>query len=802
MSVVSRELVGGAEVWQRQNIHDTFRTLARTYVGMSGTKTMQQSVAQGRVGGATRTSQRPAVARSTGASRKSEREDGIWTTLLRQTAQSQNRNRDHGNAPGGNDGAPTKCSIIVLGGKPEEQRQFVRSLARPPPPTPLNHHNRGQVDNRARNKGEVTLRNKFAYGYGHVTLFSPPASVASRTSGAGAGGRAGGSRFGGLTDSEPLARLEVHTIDEPDAGYVPVLRRLLNKHSKRRRDGREDADEEIVRDGLDGLNGAAEQEDGPEKKRPSVVILMNWREPWRFLEQLRTWLCLLAEALEPPTQPSPPQNSHGSPSSQSRSSPPSGHSPHQSPTDPIAIIKAAELNMTVVLQNVEAQAELEREWRLSDSRVNSEERFDYVSQCLRTALLPLHPRAALVYTSSTAAGGLNSAGLVNSAGSGGLSEVQKVVLGSLGLDLAALSGELASRSGDGSTGVLPKHNVVDRMAVVVPAGWDSVGKIRLLAENFDPEGFLGGCVRDLAQSDRQRPTKATQSGTRRAIKDGEQADGGAAEDVFATTSNTSDGEDDNLLDDSAPSRPIQRRDDAKGGMPSAIRTYASLITDPNAHKNAKLKARPVVEVMTRDEQEFLAEMRQQMLENEKKERNDSSKRGERGSGAGSGGQQAAASAERYGKGVTRDGGEGGALNALGDVSFNVGGVSYNAVSAEDAINRLKLPPYGSSSPSPSPSALASAAGAEAGASSPSIARASTPANPRAAGRSSRPQHSSTPREGSEGSATPAPPSSNKVGGDFPSEDLEAYFASLAKKAGGGSTGGGSGRSTPTPAQRR
>jgi dynein light intermediate chain 1 len=95
----------------------------------------------------------------------------------------------------------------------------------------------------------------------------------------------------------------------------------------------------------------------------------------------------------------------------------------------------------------------------------------------------------------------------------------------------------------------------------------------------------------------------------------------------------------------------------------------------------------------------------------------------------------------------------GALNDLGDVSFNVGGVSYNTVSAEAAIERLKRP--GTSQQATDGAAVSSSP------------RVSTPRQPRR----------------DDGERQAATPTSNKS--DFPSEDLEKYFASLAKKAGGG-----------------
>ena len=172
-------------------------------------------------------------------------------------------------------------------------------------------------------------------------------------------------------------------------------------------------------------------------------------------------------------------------------------------------------------------------------------------------------------------------------------------------------------------------------------------------------------------------------------------------------------------------------------MPSAIRTFESQIQDPNAHKRPKP---PTVTVTTRSDQDFLQGMRKELdnLIARDRERGDV---GRTPSGSTSRGAIGMPSGESTG-----------ALNDLGDVSFNVGGVSYNTVSAEAAIERLKRPGTGQQ--------------AMEGVTS-SSPRASTPRQPR---------RDDTERQ----SATPT---SNKS--DFPSEDLEKYFASLAKKAGGG-----------------
>ena len=94
-----------------------------------------------------------------------------------------------------------------------------------------------------------------------------------------------------------------------------------------------------------------------------------------------------------------------------------------------------------------------------------------------------------------------------------------------------------------------------------------------------------------------------------------------------------------------------------------------------------------------------------------------------------------------------------ALGELGDVSFNVGGVSYDTASAEAAIERLKRP-------SQQQSRVESASDSRSG-------------TPRPGRREARDGSS-----GQEGVGTPS-----GKGGEIPTERLEEYFASLMKRGG-------------------
>ncbi|EMC94088.1 hypothetical protein BAUCODRAFT_124818 [Baudoinia panamericana UAMH 10762] len=601
--------------------------------------------------------------------RKKERQTDTWSSLLRQTREAQARNRTQ---------AVQHRELILCGGSPDDQRTFIQSLARPPPPAPPSR-NRDTRPQKA--KGQLTLSNRFAYGYGHVTLYSPPHQNT---------GMLGG-------EAEEAAHLEVHTLPEPDMAYEPTLRRLLKPKQKK---------SEAEPDDDAGFAGGNEtyHERG---RRPAVSILLSWKEPWRFLGLLRRWLQLLAAALLPPN----------------------------SPLDrPLEVLKEHALAFTVIVQYVEAQEGLEREGYKEDT-------FDYVAQCLRTCMLPLS--AALVYTSSL---------MPPQPPGSALSEIQKVLFTSLNLDLGPLSPAPPK-------GIAPakrldlalKHNVVDRMAIVVPSGWDSAGKIRLLSENFSPESVLEAWDQDLQHAQQQRVDHSKpQPAAQPEPEDEHHTNGGAEEHVSAVPQAESEQEvyatsDAGEEDPELAARPLSP---SKQSL-SAIAAYEAAILDPNAHKAPKP---PRIEVTTKPDQQFLTEMRAhlQALEAEDAKRATAST------------STAAGALHSTSRMIGLPTGEQtGALNELvGDVSFNVGGVSYNTVSAEAVIERLKRPPPPS------------------GFSSPAASRNVTPRPPR--------------REDKEASATPA--RSGSGGSDVPIDQLAEYFASLARKGG---EGGGSRQATPS-----
>lgn len=613
----------------------------------------------------------------------------IWTSLLRRTAESQARSRTQ---------LTQHRSLLILGGAAEDQQAFVQSLARPAPAAPVSSNRTRDAGKGAavtelnRAKGEVRLSCGHALGYGVFGLFSP--------------GREGAGYGLGLGESEEVGRVEVHTLSEPEAVYVNVLRRLLLPQSPRK-------------EGAAGDAGEVETDDG-DACRPTITILLSWTQPWTFLRTLQRWLLLIASALSPSDKPTS--------------------------DSPLELLTSSALTLIVIIQHVEAQIPLERE----DYR---DETFDHIAQTLRTCLLPFS--AAIVYTSSTPP---------PQQPGGPLSEVQKVLYTSLDLDLASLSPAPARNISAVSATVVTtkkddlsvRHNVVDRMALVVPRGWDSAGKIRLPAEGFSPEAVLDAWkedLDDLTPLDSVALMQGHEAAAESSPQQEPQADAGAVGQATVVTSSQQPEQ------DVYATSPIDPSDDDETALPqqaqrSAIAAYELTILDPLAHK---IQPPPQIEVETKPHQQFLAEMRAHLLSLEASESKDgstsSSTSGTSTNGRGPATAGAAPSTA--------------ALDELGDVSINVGGVSYNATTAGEAIERLKTR---AAQPPSSPGADASplAAGAR---------RDVTPRQPR--------------REDREASGTPQPPSSKGDGG-LDVDKLDAYFKSLMKKG-----GGSSGASTPS-----
>ncbi|PNS17985.1 hypothetical protein CAC42_3944 [Sphaceloma murrayae] len=183
----------------------------------------------------------------------------------------------------------------------------------------------------------------------------------------------------------------------------------------------------------------------------TAVILLDWSAPWTFIPLLRQWVHLLKSALA--TLPATSQhllednNTRWTKRRDADAATSIAEAGTTTPLGPGEFDDALGLPITIVVGNTQAMENLEkRGWK--------EGEFDFVLQFLRTVGLKMG--AGIVY-----------------AGPGMGAEIRAISLRGL---------EVQEEKG------MVKHNVVDRERVVVPPGWDSWGKIRVLREGFDIEG--------------------------------------------------------------------------------------------------------------------------------------------------------------------------------------------------------------------------------------------------------------------------------------------------------------------------
>ncbi|KAK6003899.1 hypothetical protein QM012_008749 [Aureobasidium pullulans] len=400
----------------------------------------------------------------------------------------------------------------------------------------------------------------------------------------------------------------------------------------------------------------------------AAVILLDWAKPWDFIHTLRQWVRLLnhvTSSLDESAQAALQENMTTWQHRRDRdiaTSMTDNHTPL--PLGPGEHDDPLGLPLLVVCQNAQHIESLEKE------RGYRESHFDYILQFLRTVLLK--HGAGLVYTMPAQPGSIQP--LVHHA-----------------LDI--------NTSPDGP----PKHNVVDRDRVLVPSGWDSWGKIRVLREGFDVEGISrawGVEIQDLPSA----PNSPTLPSTPKA-----QTAGGAAEPSLADQDTT-------------------------------ISLYEQQIQNP--HPPAP--SQPKLEVECTPDQTFLAAQAESLdryrAEDEAAKKARDARRVANGAGTPS----------NLG---TDETGSKAMAEHVGPVQFNMGGIQYDA---DEVLRRLKE--------RNKPAATSSPGGT------------TTPFSPQ----------------------SPPPASSNNttqdVAKDLPTENLEAYFASLMK----GGRGANSAQNSPRP----
>ncbi|KAF2104563.1 hypothetical protein NA57DRAFT_13223, partial [Rhizodiscina lignyota] len=392
---------------------------------------------------------------------------------------------------------------------------------------------------------------------------------------------------------DTLARLSLYLLHTPSTSFAPLLRPLLTPSNI---------------------------------PHSTIVILLDWNEPWSWLRQLRAWIRALRQLMlslddeckyalednmkswrEGKSQPS-------SGASANADAAPSTDEDVQIPLGPGEWDAPLGLPLIVVAQNASHIENLEKERGWKD------EEFDFILQYLRTVLLK--HGAALMYTMPAATVQTNA-------------QLQTLVHSCLGI-----TNLLGKDRGGGTV----KHNVVDRERVLVPVRWDSWGKIRILREGFDVEGVSKQWGQDIEKSDSKDP----QSGDTSA--DEPTSDAGEPDTADSVT----------LYED------IIRSPDADN----------VLISTSKASSNGTS-----VEVQAQDQQQFLGQqleiLERLRLEDEREKASNAAKKPPSALPpvSSDGGRSASAAS---GSGVVEE--------HIGPVQFNMGGIQ---VDAEDVVRRIK-----------------------------------------------------------------------------------------------------------------
>lgn len=185
-----------------------------------------------------------------------------------------------------------------------------------------------------------------------------------------------------------------------------------------------------------------------------VVVLLDWSQPWNWVRQLRDWIRLLRSvvvSLDVESKQAMEDNVvHWRDTK--RSTTLEGSNPDEDSALPLGPGEWDEplgVPLCLVCQSTDKMQTLEKEQGWKD------EQFDYVGQYVRTILLK--HGGSLIYTMPSAPGSL-----------------QTLIHTSLGIQSTLQKKEL-------------KHEVSNRDKTLVPPNWDSWGKIRIMADNFDAE---------------------------------------------------------------------------------------------------------------------------------------------------------------------------------------------------------------------------------------------------------------------------------------------------------------------------
>ncbi|KAK4998577.1 hypothetical protein LTR66_002211 [Elasticomyces elasticus] len=438
-------------------------------------------------------------------------------------------------------------SLLVLGGSPETQKEFLESLSQDP------NSRRRPPD---RNRRQPPIANRFALGYTYQDVLD-------------------------ADHEDTLARLSIFMLSEPLSAYATLLKPRLTRRTI---------------------------------PNTSVVILLDWSKPWSWARELRQWIQLLRSvmlSLDDDCKEALDENvttwQHKLAARTGTDANPGSALDMKMamPLGPGEYDEPLGLPINVICQNANTIDILEKE------RSYDEEDIDFIMQYLRTILLK--HGAGLIYTMPLQPG-----------------QLQALVHASLGI-----RSQLNEKTG-------LKHNVVDRERIVIPPGWDSWGKIRVLREGFDVESVSKAWGVDI-----QTPSP------RQSATDGSNAENGESDHEQAIAGANIAAED-----------------------PISLTMYEDVIRDPDLDTldHSTRSGPPVIEVECMPDQQFLAEQQKRLEEFRKQDEREKEKAAKESRAHPA---NLANAEEGAGKGVSE---------LIGPVQVNMGGIQADA---EDLVRRLR-----------------------------------------------------------------------------------------------------------------
>ncbi|KAM0755401.1 hypothetical protein T439DRAFT_320094 [Meredithblackwellia eburnea MCA 4105] len=264
-------------------------------------------------------------------------------------------------------------------------------------------------------------------------------------------------------EAETVARLGVYQLPSPEPPYPSLLPLALSKSTL-----------------LDSI----------------AVIVLDWERPWKFLKELRGWIGVLEGVLKGKGVSEGWEGAEGKERLESHlrhyAEPSTAGASSQladldAPLPPGVLTDNLGIGLVIVCTKADQINFLERE------KDFKEEQFDYIQQTLRAVALKYG--AAIFYTSHSRP---ESFSKLRSYILHRLF-VQPPIQPASSLTASAL-GTLAPQSSPTASRTFPfnvRANVVDRDQVLVPTGWDSWGKIRILRDRFDADAAGKGWDLDM-----------------------------------------------------------------------------------------------------------------------------------------------------------------------------------------------------------------------------------------------------------------------------------------------------------------